>query len=219
MKKNKIVFIFISFLFLIFSSTQASSEDIKDILDLLKKKYHKANFSVCFKQTSKLKALDIEDRAEGYAYFKYPNSVRWEYYEPEEQIIASDGKKIWIFKKEENQLLVGDATDYFKDGNGISFLSDVNELINNFFIELLEADKLKYILKLVPLKKQSAISEIYIEIERKSFFITKIVNYNAYGDETIISMSDFNFNSKLKDSLFQLKAKKKSDVIKMGNEE
>ena len=219
MKKNKIVFIFISFLFLIFSSTQASREDIKDILDLLKKKYHKANFSVCFKQTSKLKALDIEDRAEGYAYFKYPNSVRWEYYEPEEQIIASDGKKIWIFKKEENQLLVGDATDYFKDGNGISFLSDVNELINNFFIELLEADKLKYILKLVPLKKQSAISEIYIEIERKSFFITKIVNYNAYGDETIISMSDFNFNSKLKDSLFQLKAKKKSDVIKMGNEE
>ena len=50
-------------------------------------------------------------------------------------VVGSDSKKLWIFRPEDNQVLVGEAPAFFGEGKGASFLSDMKS-IRKIFIQI-----------------------------------------------------------------------------------
>ncbi|MFP4159079.1 MAG: LolA family protein [Desulfobacterales bacterium] len=190
----------------------ASSEQI---LKQLEDKYTGRNFSVNFRQESTLQAMDITDEASGHAWFKHPGKMRWEYLEPERQVIVSDGDRLWIHRPEDRQVMVGDAADQFANGKGASFLADFKLLKEVFEVSLEECGEDLCRLKLVPREKKRDLAAVYLEVERKTMDIKQIESENTYGDVTRIFLENLEFEPEMENRLFEFMIPSGADVIRM----
>src|SRR5262245_28848226 len=84
-----------------------------------------------FTQTAFNKSLNQTIPASGTVYLKKGGKLRWEYAEPTPQQIVSDGKTIWIYTPQLNQVNTGKAPDALSGPAG-SFLSGLGKLREHF---------------------------------------------------------------------------------------
>ncbi len=230
MKLNRFIpFLWISFL-LIFQTAfcqepPKESETVKsdsvpgleEILTGVENRYSGDGFTARFTQQSTIKAMDITDTAEGNLLVKRPGMMRWEYEMPEEQIIITDGELLWIYRPVDNQVMIGEAPDYFGEGKGASFLSDIRKIRNNFDISIdtEKKDPEYLILKLIPHRKKLDLASIYMAVSKNDFQVDQVTTYNAYGDETMIRLYDYQFNQNIDDRVFTFEAPEGADVIQI----
>lgn len=181
-----------------------SSPSLEEILQRVEARYSVPGFTARFSQTSLLKAMDITDTASGRIAISRPGKMRWEYEAPETQVIISDGVQLWIYRPDDNQVMIGKAPAFFGDGKGASFLSDIGKMRNNFDISLEDRpDADNHILTLVPRKKTGDLTRITLSVSWATFGIEEIVTVNDYGDETRIVISEETFDPPPGDGLFE----------------
>ena len=197
------------------TSSAIGNEMIKeDILNAIEKKYAGKSFEADFKQISKLAALDITEEASGRASFSHPGKMRWKYMAPEHHEIITNGKSLWIFRPQENQVMQGDASSFFKAGAGGAFLSDISLVRKNYTIRLKDVTADYVEIDLVAKKQTPDISLIVIRISQKNSEIQRVVTYNVYDDTTLFEFSNIQFK-KIDPGIFEFKAPKGSNVIDM----
>ncbi|MCK5349240.1 MAG: outer membrane lipoprotein carrier protein LolA [Desulfobacula sp.] len=198
------------------STVSATGSDIikEDILDAIEKKYSGKSFEASFTQISRLAALDITEKASGRASFSHPGKMKWEYMEPEHHEIITNGKVLWIFRPDENQVMKGDASQFFKSGAGGAFLSDISLIRKNFTISVKEVTADYVEINLVAKKENSDISSIVIRISQKNSEIVRVVTYNPYDDTTLFEFSDIQFK-KIDPDVFEFKMPYGVSIIEM----
>jgi len=217
MKFKIILFLFCAFI--VSGTSPIASEkmlSLSEIMDEVEKRYDIVDFSSYFVQESTLKAMDITDVASGSIFVKRPGMMRWEYDKPDRQTIITDGKKLWIYKPDDNQVMIGRAPSFFGDGKGAGFLSDM-KLIREKFKVFFEKEKSDhdYVIKLLPKEQTVGITKIYLAISKITFKIKKIITLNEYDDETVIELINSKFNLNLDKSLFSFIVPEGTDVIMM----
>ncbi len=215
MKFKIIIYLFCAFT--ISSTNLPAGEQVlslNEIMDRVEKRYDVPDFSAYFIQESTLKAMGISDVASGRIFVKRPGMMRWEYDRPDRNTIITDGKKLWIYKPDDNQVMIGKAPSFFGDGKGAGFLSDM-KLIRRKFDVSLEKEKSSHdwVLKLVPKEKTINLSDIYLSISKISFTVKKIITYNEYNDENRIELINSKFNLNLDESLFGFIVPEGTDVL------
>lgn len=194
----------------------AQSLSIDEILLNIEKRYDTSGFTALFTQTSVIKAMDIVDTAQGRVFIRRPGMMRWEYETPEKQIILTNGDGLWVFRPDDNQVMTGSAPAYFGDGKGAGFLSNIKLIREKFTVSLEKNEDTKdYKLKLVPIEKKLDISMIFLLVSRQTYDVVQIATYNSYEDETIINMSNLQFNQDIDDSVFSIQIPEDADVIKL----
>ena len=193
-----------------------SAPALNQILQGIEQRYAGKGFTATFFQESILKAMQITDTAEGKLTVKQPGKMRWEYTIPEAQIIISNGQSMWIYRPADHQVVVGKSPEYFGGGKGAGFLSDIRQIRKSFTIQLQPAENEQYYrLRLVPLKPSQDLSDIILSIDKKSYQIDQVITHNAYGDETRIVLSNYQFNVDPPDDLFTFDIPPGVDVVKM----
>jgi outer membrane lipoprotein carrier protein len=193
-----------------------NQERVEKILDGIEKRYSVPGFSADFTQESTLKAMNIVDTAEGNLKVRRPGMMRWEYVSPDPQIIITDGDRLWIYRPEDNQVMVGTAPAFFKDGKGAGFLSDMKLLRDKFTIFLENNEMTEdYQVKLFPEDQSLELASIILVVDAETYIIKNIVTYNAYEDETRIQMSNYNFDIKYDDDMFNFTIPKGADILEM----
>ena len=198
------------------ASADQKASQVDQILSGIEHRYAGKGFSASFFQESMLKAMQISDTAEGRLTVKRPGKMRWEYTVPDEQTIVTDGQSLWIYRPEDNQVMVGTAPDFFGQGKGAAFLSDIRLVRKGFTIKLLPAENPAYQrLHLTPKKPTPELAEIILSVDKKTFQVDQVTTYNAYGDETRIVLSDYRFNIDPPDSLFTFEIPDGADVVYM----
>jgi outer membrane lipoprotein carrier protein len=215
---NRSIGLFFIFVFALCCVRPASGEDdrlsVDEIVEGVEKQYAGPGFSVLFHQTTTLKAMDITDTAVGKLFVKKPGKMRWEYAEPENQIIITDSVDLWIYKPLDQQAMKGKAPSFFGDGKGAGFLSDVKQLRKNFIVLPGGFETKDYVtLKLLTKEKQFDLSRIDLWISKENFEILQVTTYNAYDDETRIEFTDYRPEKNLPDTLFQFQVPEGVDVI------
>ncbi len=231
MRFYKILFLllFLFFFGQIVSAYQLSSKtapmpddlslSLDEIITHVEKRYSVAGFSAQFSQTSTIKAMDITDTASGAAYFKRPGKMRWEYETPERQTIITDGNTLWVYRPDDNQVMIGKAPSFFKGGKGFSFLSDMKEIRQKFKMSLeKEGPEGFFVLKLLPKEKTVDIVKILLTISKATFDVVEIVTYNSYGDQTRFVFSNIQFKKKIDDSLFHFIIPKDVEVLHLDEQ-
>jgi len=189
---------------------------VDEILAGLEKRYAGPGFSVLFNQLTTLKAVNITDSATGRLFIKQPGKMRWEYEEPDRQIIISDGIRLWIYKYEDNQVMVGKAPSFFGDGKGAGFLSDIRQVRQNFTVIPGEVETDQAVsLKLFPRNPQPELADIDLRISKANFDVLLVITHNAYGDETRIELKNYRRETDLKEELFRFEIPQGADVIQM----
>lgn len=185
------------------------------LLERLEQRYEDKSFIVDFRQESTLEAMDIKDEAFGRAWFKHPGKMRWEYLEPENHVIISDGETLWIYRPEDRQVVVGNAADYFGEGKGASFLAEVELLKEIFEVSLQNCGSERCRLKLVPVEEQQELAAVYIEINRDTMDIKQVESKNVYGDVTRIFFKNQEFDTEMEDSMFEFSIPAGADILRM----
>jgi len=193
-----------------------NKEDARSVLSGIEKRYSAIGFSARFQQFSTLKAMEIVDTASGSIVVKRPGMMKWAYESPEKQVIVSDGRRLWVYRPEDNQVMVGSAPAFFGNGKGAGFLSDLTDLEKRFEISRQpDTPAGDYSLALKPREKTQDISQIRLVVSKETFDITRIITVNGYGDETRIQLSDIRFPEKIDDSTFVFTIPAGADVIKI----
>ena len=193
-----------------------SNPALDRILEGMEQKYANSSFSAKFLQQSTIKAMELTDSATGKVYVMHPGKMRWEYEQPDKQIIITDGYKLWIYRPEDNQVMTGAAPEFFRDGKGASFLSDIKLLREKFEIVLLESEKsLFHELKLTPREKTMDVASIRLSVSMSTFTVMRVATYNSYGDETRIELLNSEFGKALDEDLFSFKIPQGVDVLKI----
>jgi outer membrane lipoprotein carrier protein len=201
------------------SKPDASRLSLDEVIQKVEKHYSVSGFTADFSQSSSIKAMEITDSASGRAFFKRSGKMRWEYETPDRQIIITDAKTLWVFRPEDNQVMIGKAPSFFKGGKGFSFLSDMKVIRQKFDMVLeKETEKGFFVLKLLPREKTYDIVEIFLWISRNTFDVVKILTYNSYGDETRIVFNNIQLKEKLDDSLFTFKVPKGTEVLNLDEQ-
>jgi outer membrane lipoprotein carrier protein len=193
------------------------SSQLESILKAVETRYGTTGFSADFLQESLLKAMDITDTASGRIIVKRPGMMRWEYDIPEKQLIINNGKTLWIYRPTDKQVMVGKSPEFFGDGKGAGFLSDITMLRKKFTISLETGDPGNpFVLKLVPLEKTLDFDVLYLYVDRDSHIVNTIITRNMYGDETTIRLSGLNFEIVPEDSQFYFAIPPGIDVLEIS---
>lgn len=193
-----------------------------DILNRVQLRYAAGDFEADFIQEAHLSAMGMVDTAEGHLYLGSPGMMRWHYKMPEEYLIITDGDTLWIYRPEDNQVMLGRASDYFGSRKGADFLSKPGELAREFVVALAPhnlQEKEQYVLKLVPKVELPSLAELYLFISKQTFDIIKTVTCDAFGDRTVIRFDHYKFNRGLSASLFVFEIPNGADVLELPREQ
>jgi outer membrane lipoprotein carrier protein len=195
----------------------AADKTIDMIIAGVEARYNVPGFTADFDQESILKAMAVTDTASGRLMVRQPGKMRWEYLVPDPQTIITDGKDLWVYRPQENQVLVGKAPSIFGEGKGAGFLSNIKTVRKSFQLSLEPTeDATLYRLKLLPNQSSADLMAVELDIAKKTFDLVQITTFNVYGDETRIELKNVNFNDPPPEALFRFSVPEGADVLQMN---
>ncbi|MFB0527007.1 MAG: outer membrane lipoprotein carrier protein LolA [bacterium] len=154
MKITKIGPIFLSLTFLISTQGFSQKETISDILEKLERERKKIETgSFDFQQKILIKATLEEEIITGSIKFKVPDKLYAEYIQPYSQIIVCNGKKVWFYLPDYNQVSVqsvGRLEELMGVNLGLFFWASRIGEMENYEKEVVEEDDEICKIKLVP---------------------------------------------------------------------
>ncbi len=199
------------------STTPAADNTIDTIIAGVESRYNVPGFTADFEQESILKAMAVTDMASGRLMVRQPGKMRWEYLVPDPQTIITDGNDLWVYRPQENQVLVGKAPAVFGEGKGAGFLANIKMVRRSFQISLEPAtDPKRYRLKLVPNKSSVDLMAVELDIAKKSFDLVRITTFNVYGDETRIELKNVDLTAPPPEALFRFDIPEGADMLQMN---
>lgn len=146
----------------------------------------------------------------GEMYFARPGKFRWVYRKPYEQLIVGDGKKIWIYDADLEQVTVKQQDQSIGESPA-ALLAGSDDLDKYFHLkDAGEKDGLEW-LEATPKSQEGSFERIRLGF-RESLLVAMELKDN-FGQVSYLKFSDLKTNSKLKSDLFRFAPPKGVDVI------
>jgi outer membrane lipoprotein carrier protein len=204
-----IIRVFITYLLIAFLGTNwALGADLTWIVQKIQEKYDQTDdLSANFRQTVYIASLGQEQKGQGKVYLKKPGRMRWEYEEPEEQLIVSDGELLWIYDPSLNQVVEHNWEQAYPSKVPTLFLAGLGKLEKDFLISFLSSQTDNeqsniYWIKLIPKDKQLNLTELVLGVDAKTFLIQESRAQDNLGNITKFQFYDIKINSGLSDTVF-----------------
>ena len=216
---KKIFFFCCIFLLYELSSQTLSKESA--IIKLIQLQYKSiSSFSGEFVQISYNRNSEIlPKKAEGIVSFKRPGKMRWLYSVPEEHLLVTNGKTLWLFDPLLENVTV-QKLEKIASGTALSFLIGIGDLKKDFsqrqISKSLLQDKDGLIVELVPNKVNSNLAFIQIQVHPKTYDLKKILMMDQQGNYRTIELISIKYNLELEDKLFEFQIKEDMEVIETG---
>lgn len=185
----------------------AADPALDDVIGRIEDRYAKLeDLKASFQQTSFNKSLNQTIPADGTVYLKKGGKMRWEYRAPSPQQIVSDGRSIWIYTPELNQVNVGEAPKVLAGPAG-SFLAGLGKLRTYFTVRFLNpAQKVNadgnYVLDLRPRKPEPTLARLVIEVDPREWLVRGAEMYDQFDNTVRMRFTKIAANGGLPDRLF-----------------
>ena len=151
----------------------------------------------------------------GTVYFKKVGRMRWDFGAPSEGSVVSDGKTVFDYEKDLNQVVELPLNKALKS-NATAFLLGLGDIRSDFSISSptqAPDDGLKHLI-LIP---KNGGDTIDVGIDPKSYDIVNFKLINQVGGVTELKFSDIRTNLTLDDSLFSFSAPAGADIVRPQN--
>lgn len=166
-----------------------------------------------FFQESYFLGADTRRRSEGQVVFQRPGKMDWQYSQPDLQRFSSDGKTVWWYQPNENQVVVRTLAQSFVSDVPVSFLLGVGKLHENFRFDSRCGTSDETLIKLLPLKPSASLDVFYLLVDPKDFSPIGARIVNVGGNETSIYFEDRKLNGTVDAKRFVVDVPKGTDVI------
>jgi len=195
----------------------ADSNSTELIVDSVQKNYDATiDFVADFRQETEVKTLNRNLKASGKLSFKRPGKMLWRYDEPKGQFVLADGKYLYFFQPEQNQIIKSPLQNAFRSDIPLSFLLGIGNLKKDFNAALKGGDENQFILRLEPKGEAGGFSEILVGVSKNSYDILSISVRDAAANLTTIRFSAMRKGAGVKDSVFTLQIPSGADIVELG---
>lgn len=189
-----------------FAAHSASTQDATAVVSNIQKKYASINdLSSTFTQETRIKDLEEKISSSGKVWFKKPGMMKWQYEEPWKDTIVSDGKKVWYFDSQENQVAETEFDSVWAGSLGsytvISILEDLDRLFD-VRMGAGSTDKQGNILLDLKQKEQEQTKQVTIAVDPKTYTLRRIIIGDLFGNTTVIKLGTAEVNLGIPDSFF-----------------
>lgn len=176
-------------------------DNFLDNLQTLHARFEQRQFS----ETGKL--LEI---SKGEVYVKRPGKFRWEYQSPYDQLIVADGRSVWIYDKDLEQVTIKNLNDALGKTPALLLSAD-GKVDNNFFIVNLPPQGNLTRLLLKPKSEEAQFASIQMNLQDN--ILSGLELKDNFGQTTFISFMQVNKNLAFQDDLFAFKPPSGTDII------
>jgi len=195
----------------------ADGHSIELIVDSVQKTYDATiDFVADFRQETEVKTLNRNLKASGKLSFKRPGKMLWRYDEPKGQFVLADGKYLYFYQPEQNQIIKSPLQNAFRSDIPLSFLLGIGNLKKDFNAALKGSDENQFILRLEPKGEAGGFSEILTGVSKSSYDILSISVRDAAANLTTIRFSGMRKGAGVKDSAFTLQIPSGADIVELG---
>lgn len=153
-----------------------------------------------FQQTLRTHEGEVLQQTEGEFYLNRPGKFRWNYRSPYEQVIVSDGERVWIYDVELQQVTVQKQSASLP-ATPMALLEDSSTLHNDFNVTPLDENQGVYRLKLMSKSKESDFGEIVVGLDASGLRFMQL--HDQFEQVTDIVFSDMHTNKKLSREIFE----------------
>lgn len=199
------------------ASVAADGRNAEAIVDSLQKNYDSTtDFTADFQQETEVKNVNRTLKAAGKLSFKRPGKMLWRYDEPKGQFVIADGKYLYFYQPDQNQVIKSPLKNAFRGDIPLSFLLGLGNLKKDFNATLQSSDGNLYVLRLEPKGEGGGFSEILLAVNQGSFDIVWVSVHDAANNVTTLRFSNMRKGVGVKDSLFQVQIPNGADVVELG---
>ena len=175
------------------------------------------DLSADFVQTTRSVALGAAGSvatSRGSVVFAKPGKMRWAYQAPEESLVVSDGKWLWVYDpahQEVQKLPVGEG---FLSGAAIQFLLGEGEIRRDFEVTAETCSDAKVELVLVP-RRDASYEKLRVRSDPATGELLETTVIDLLGNVTQIAFSGIRTNLAPADDQFRFRAPKGVRVIEL----
>ena len=202
------------FIILILPETLISETSDQQALDAIQNNYEKIlTFEANFTQKSYIKMMDQTQSIEGQVKIKKPGKMRWVYEAPEEQVLISNEKTLWLYVPEEEQATKVPVESIYSSNTPALFLAGKGKLTQAFNVESISQEKENIIITLIPKTIQQNLARLVLMADKKNYQITGSTVYDKLGNKTAIRFNRIRVNQEIPEEQFQLNTPPNVEVL------
>ena len=175
-----------------------------------------ADFIADFRQETEVKTLNRSLKASGKLSFKRPGKMLWRYDTPKDQFVLADGKYLYFYQPEQNQIIKSPLKNAFRTDIPLSFLLGLGNLKKDFNTTLKAAEESQYVLRLEPRGDAGGYSDIHMGVSKNTSDILWVSVRDGAGNLTTLRFTEMRKGVGVKDSLFQLQIPNGADIVELG---
>lgn len=194
----------------------AGALDADDVVDKVQARYDATeDFVAEVVQEMTVASLGKTITSKGTVAFKKPGRMRWEFLEDEPQVIVADGKTLWFYQPDEQQVFKAPFDTAFRSTTPISFLTGVGDIDEDFTVTLDgESDdgSLLYLL-LVPKVESSDVGRLRLFVTSESLDIRGAEIHDPLGNVSRLEFRGVRRNIELDDARFEFEIPDGVDII------
>lgn len=153
----------------------------------------------------------LRQSSSGNVYLSRPGKFRWEYAAPDKHEIVADGKNVWIYDVELDQVTVKPMTQALSAAP-IGMLTQKQSVDKQFNVQEMEADgsKLEWF-RLTPKKKDSDFTTMDLGVSATG--VEEMILGDKFGQQTYIKFEGLRTDIDIDSSRFSFTPPKGADVI------
>lgn len=195
----------------------AESHSAEAIVDALQRTYDATvDFIADFRQETEVKTLGRSLKATGKLTFKRPGRMLWTYETPKGQFVLADGKHLFFYQPEQNQVIKSPLKNAFRGDIPLSFLLGLGNLKKDFNATLKAADDSQNVLRLEPKGEAGGYNEILVGVSKATSDIVWVSVRDAASNLTTLRFANMRKTVGVKDSLFQVQIPNGADIVELG---
>jgi len=149
-------------------------------------------------------------RSSGTMAFVRPGHFRWETKQPMEQLLIADGKKIWLYDVDLEQVTVKQQTESMGSAAGLFLSDDKSGLVRDFHVTSEHQDEAE-IFQLKAKAKQANIQRVTLRFEGEQ--LESMDLYDQLGQHTAVHFQKIKMNMTLPEKRFHFSPPAGVDVV------
>ncbi|OMH32721.1 outer membrane lipoprotein chaperone LolA [Motiliproteus sp. MSK22-1] len=199
---------FALFFALLFSSMPAFSGSAAENLNRLLSEL--SSFSADFEQLVLDNSGSRMQAANGHVELQRPGMFRWRTQDPFPQLLVSDGKQLWLYDEDLEQVTVKDVDNRLGNTPALLLSGDISDLEQNFVISGPSEGK-EGVYRLVPKDENSLF--VVMRIMFSGGIPVEMQLEDNLGQQTSVAFQNSQFNPDLEPSIFTFTVPDGVDVI------
>lgn len=218
--------IFAALFFFLFSFSSYAITTEKIVQNVQKTYENAQDVSSEFSQKIVISSLEKEIEKTGKTIFKKPGKLYVEYDGEDGKLYVSDGKKLWIYEKGDNQVDVYSVSAQMLPEEALAFLGGLGNLSAQFKVSSLNKNELQKIkatpnldwLSLIPKNPKSNLEELILGFDLSTHLVTEAYLKNETGNLSHYHFKNVQLNQSIPDAKFVFVKPKGVREIKNSNE-